>query len=553
MPFVPVVDQSASSTPTVQAPSVAPMQDHSPEQTQRLGSTIQQAGEQSLRTDQAIQLHIQEQMDDANVKAAETRFIQSSTNILHGDKGYMNTRGSDAINAYDGATQDIIKAKKDVLDSLGNDIQKHMFQQVAQQHLVTFGGQMSQHRNQQRVEYSATQAASRADSMRSMAMNSEIGSADQNKYIETGAQEIQNALRFQGVPADSDQAKKADRSFRSQITQDNVSRKMEDGDYVGANAILTDAMSKNQVEADTADRLRRAIRGNLQRTENIQQSESIFAPYQNKELRATDLESMLQDAQKIDNPEQRQHVEDMVRAKYNEQHTLQAQKYRDNLNDVVNYKAQKGTLKGIDPVKWGALSPSDQADLQTAPAAQTDLNTWYAFRTQPDTLTLANVNEAYSKGKLSKGDYKSFVDEATKLQNKPEYVQQAGDVGERIKFFAGQSGLPVYGPQTPEQKAQIGELHYKVQTDIEQIKNQNKGKITGEQLDQVIKKELTQRILNVPRAEFSPMRLFGDTTYTENRFNFQIPRGAAGKVLNKGDGKMHWTDATGKTDLGVAE
>jgi hypothetical protein len=93
------------------------------------------------------------------------------------------------------AQQGIIKAKKDILDTLGNDIQKHMFNQVATQHLVTFGGQMSQHQAQQRVEYSATQAASRADSMRSMAMNSDIGSKDQNKYIEAGVQEIKNALK----------------------------------------------------------------------------------------------------------------------------------------------------------------------------------------------------------------------------------------------------------------------------------------------------------------------------------------------------------------------
>jgi hypothetical protein len=200
MPIVPVIDPSTSQMPAVQAPSVAPMQDHSPEQTQRLGATLQQAGEQSLRTNQDIGLRIQEQLDDANVKAAETKFIQSSTDILHGQNGYMNTRGADAINGFKGAQEDIIKAKKDILDTLGNDIQKHMFNQVATQHLVTFGGQMSQHQNQQRVEYSATQAASRADSMRSMAMNSDIGSADQNKYTEAGVAEIKNALRFQGVP-----------------------------------------------------------------------------------------------------------------------------------------------------------------------------------------------------------------------------------------------------------------------------------------------------------------------------------------------------------------
>lgn len=562
MPIVPVIDPSTGSTPAVQAPTVAPMQDHSADQTQRMGATIQQAGESSLRTTQNIQLHIQGLLDDANVKAAETKFIQASTDIMHGQNGYMNTRGADAINGFDGAQQDIIKAKKDILDSLSNDIQKHEFQQVATQHLVTFGGQMSQHQNQQRVQYSSEQAASRADSMRSMAMNSDIGSADQNKYIETGVQEIQNALRFQGVPADSDQAMKAERSFRSQITQDNVSRLMEDGKYTEAGTLLTDQMKAGNIEGDTADRLRRAIRGNLQRTENIQQSEDIFAPYKDKQLRATDLESMLADAQKIDNPEQRQHVQDMVRAKYNEQHTMQAQEYRDNLNDVVNYKAQNnGSLKGVDPVKWGKLSPSDQADLQAAPAAQTDLNTWYKFKTQPDQLTLPNVNDAYARGLLSKGDYKSFVDDAARAQNKPEYVQEASAVGDRINYFAGQAGLPVYDGQakTPEQKAQIGTLHYRVQNDIDGIKAQNHGKITSEQVDQVIKKELTQQTLQSgpERSAWNPLVVahIEDRVPTIKKRQFELPSGKSGvatHVAPGSDGKMHYTNTNGE-DLGMVQ
>jgi hypothetical protein len=551
MPFVPVVDPSASPTPSVQAPNVAPMQDHSADQTQRLGATIERAGEVSMRTNQDIGLHIQNLMDEANVKAAETKFIQASTDILHGDKGYMNTRGADAINGFDGATQDIIKVKKDLLDSLGNNIQKDMFQETATRHLVTFGGQMAQHRAQQRVEYSVAQAAGRADSMRSMAMNSEIGSKDQNTYIETGVQEIQNALRAKGVPADSDQAKQAERSYRSQITQDNVSRLMEDGKYTEASALLNEQMKANNVEGDTADRLRRAIRSNVQRTEMIDAADKIFAPYKNKDLQATDLESMLQKVDQIKNPEQRQAVDGLVKARFSERHSLQQAEYRDNLNDVVNYKySHNGSLRGLDPAKWGKLDAKDQYDLTRPEAQETDLNTWYKFRTQPDQLTLSNVNEAFSKGLLTKGDYKNFVEDAVRLTNKPDYVQQAGDVAERVKYFAGQAGLPVYGPQSPEQKSQLGTLHYKVQSDIDQIKSQNHGKITSEQVDQVIKKELTQQTLAIPRSPYSPLAIFGNKTYTEKKFGFELPKGAT-HVVPGSDGKMHYTDGT--NDLGVVE
>lgn len=542
MPIVPVVNQDPTSTPGVQAPNVAPMQNYTPEQLQRTGSTMENAGVREMSTGQSVALRIQEQLDDANVKGAESKFIQSATDILHGDDGYMNKQGVDALNGYDQASQDLVKAKKDVLDSLGNDIQKHMFDRVSQQHLVTIGGQMSMHRAQQRIEYTATQAASRADSMRSMAQNSDIGSEDQNRYIETGAQEVKNALAIRGVPADSDEAQKADRNYRSQITQDNVSRLMEDGKYEDANTLLTAEMKAGNVEGDTGDRLRRAIRGNLQRTENIKAADDIFTPYQDKQLKAADLPVMLEDAGKIENPEQREHVQDLVRAKFNEVRTNQMQQYRDSLNDVVNYKAANGSLRGVDPVKWGQLDAADQADLQKAPAQQTDLDTWLTFITHPETLTTANVQDAYARGLLAKGELKSLTEKAMTIEKKPEYVQEAGGISERIKYFANMNGL-LNGQLEPKDKAQYVDFMYKVNNDIDRAKAQNHGKVTSEQVDKIISQELVQRTIAKPGW------LWG--TNEEKKYNFQLPEGATAIVKSKVDGKYHYTD--GARDLGVAE
>jgi hypothetical protein len=548
MPIVPVVDQNMNSTPAVQAPSVSPMQDYSAEQTQRTGATIQRAGEQALRTGQ----HIQEQLDDANVKAAESKFIETATDVLHGDNGYMNKLGADAINGYDSAAEALVKAKKELNDSLGNDVQKLMFNRVTQQHLVTLGDQMHQHRAIQRREYSAAQSAARADSMRAMAQVAEIGSADQNKFVETGVRAALEALSFRGIPADSDEAKKAERLFRSQITQDNVSRLMEDGKYTEASALLNEQMKSGNVEADTGDRLRRAIRANEQRTQNIETTDKLFAPLQNKDLRATDLEDVLQKAEAIKNPEQREQVQSMLKAKFAEQHSIQQQKYRDNLNDVVNELASNGgNVRKVDPVKWGMLQPKDQADLMPKPKPpETDLNTWYGFVTKPDSLTQNNVNEAFAKGLLSKADFKNFTELVQKKASKPEYVQEASGINERIDYFANQAGLVVYGTQGPEDKIKHGQLTYAVQNEIDRIKAQNKGKITSEQVDQVIKKELTQRTLNELRSPWNPARIFGNTYSTSQRFNFELPPGAT-HVVPGSDGKMHYTDGT--SDLGVVK
>lgn len=560
MPIVPVVTQTPTNTPDVQGPPVAPMRNSAPEQIEQTGATLQQAGLREMSAGQSVALRIQEQMDDANVKAAESKFIQSAVDTLHGDNGYMNKQGADAINGYDDATQAIVQAKKDVLDSLGNNVQKTMFNQVAQQHLVTLGAQMSEHRAQQRIEYTSTQAASRADSMRAMAQNSDIGSDDQNKFIETGVSEIQNAMQIRGIPADSDQAQKAERAFRSQITQDNVSRLMEDGKFEDANKLLSEQMQAGNVEGDTGDRLRRAIRGNLIRTENIQSADNIFAPYDGKQLRATDLGAMLTKAGDIKNPEQQKAVQDLVRSKFNEVHTLQAQEYRDNLNDVVNYKAANGTLKGVDPTKWGQLDAADQADLMKPPAQETDLQTWYNFATQPDSLTLDNVKQAFNTGKLTKGDFKFFTERAMAAQKQNDYTQEASDVNGRINYFANQAGMNVYGSvngstqaQTPQDKTAHGALTLAVQNEIDRVKAQNHGKVTSDQVDQIIKKQLTQQTITTSqRSAFNPLVAVGleDRNVTGSKFTFQMPKGAT-MVVPGSDNKMHYSD--GKNDLGAVE
>lgn len=531
------------------------MRNSAPEQIEQTGATLQDAGLREMSTGQAVALRIQEQMDDANVKAAESKFIQSSMDVLHGDDGYMNKQGADAINGFDGATQAIVQAKKDVSDSLGNNVQKAMFNQVAQQHLVTLGAQMSEHRAQQRIEYTSTQAASRADSMRAMAQNSDIGSDDQNKFVETGVSEIQSAMQIRGIPADSDQSQKAERAFRSQITQDNISRLMEDGKYEDANTLLTEQMKAGNVEGDTGDRLRRAIRGNLTRTENIDSADNIFAPYQGKQLRATDLETMLNKAGDIKNPEQQKAVQDLVRAKFNEVHTLQAQEYRDNLNDVVNYKAANGTLRGVDPTKWGQLDAADQAELMKPPAQETNLDTWYNFKTKPETLTTANVQEAYARGLLSKGDFKSLTDDALSASKQKDWVQNANAINDRVDYFATQAGIKLYGPLGQEDKAVVGALKYRIMNDVDQIKAQNHGKATADQVDEVIKRAVTQHILrtsNEPRSQWNPLVFSGisDKYPSTTKRGFEMPDGTT-MVVPGGDGKMHYSD--GKNDLGIVE
>lgn len=545
MPIVPVVSPDASQTPEVPSVGVNPMRNYQPQEQIEAGATAERAGLQQTRVAQEFSLRLTDAVNDAAVKAALGKLTAAGT-AIHND--YSTKLGADAIDGYDAATQSLAKTKQDIQASLTNDVQRYEFSRIAQQHLVTFGGAMQEHRAQQTRAYLSTEALSRMDSNRSMAQAAQPGSKDQQKYIDSGVAEIPAAYPGAGPDARA----KAERAYRSSITQDNVSRLAEDGRYQEANEMITEQQKAGYLEPDTGDRLRRIVRSNLQRTENIDTANSIFAPYQGKDLKADDLTAMLAEVGKIDNVEKREVVEGLVKQQFSEQHSIQQMARRDNLNYVVNYKySHNGSLKGVDPTKWASLDAKDQYDLTRPEAQETDLSTWYNFITHPETLTTDAVNKAFNTGKLTKGDFKMFTMRAMELQNKPERVQEANAVSDRIDYFANQAGLKIYGQTSDKDKAIHGELTYAVQNEIYRVKSENNGKITADQVDSIIKKELTQKTLNQLRSPWNPMRLFGSDYSTTKKYTFQMPYGTQGTQMGT-DGKLHYTDGKGN-DLGVAE
>jgi cell fate (sporulation/competence/biofilm development) regulator YmcA (YheA/YmcA/DUF963 family) len=556
MPIVPIVNPDASSTPEVQGTGVAPMHNYAPQQLEQLGQQAEGAGLKQMHVGAQIANRIQEQMDDANVNAAEAKFIQASTDILHGDKGYMNTQGADAINNFDGAQQALAKAKKDVEDSLGNDVQKHNFTLKAQRHLVTFGGQMGAHKAQQRKEYTYNEAVSGVESMRTMREQSEIGSTDHSMYTSAAVARMGEALKARGIAEGSDQWKKAERDVRTQLVGDDVTRLMTDNKYEEAKTLLSDQVKAGNVDPDAANKMRATIQSNVERVEVINTADKIFASRDG--LEAKDLETLLGKVDEIKDPEQRQHVRSQVMSQFSQARSIDQQKYADNYSKAVDYKySHHGSLRGMPPEVWGALDAKDRFELSKPPAIETDINTLYGFVTKPDTLTVDNVKAAWSKGLLSKESFISLTEHAMNLGKDKTYVQEAGEINNRIDYFANPEGVKTVGTMNDTQKADEIKLKYKVQTEIEKVKANQKGKITGEQVDKIIKYEVTQHQISLlrERSPLNPMVwLFGQPkNYTEqkNVRGYTIPEGTTG-TMKFSDGKLHFTNLNHE-DLGVAE
>lgn len=163
MPTVPVVDQTAMPGAQYTATRVQPMENYAPQQQVTAGQAAQGFGEMVMKTGQTIGDALAAQVDDAATKQAEISSLQKVNDLLHGEKGYYNLRGQEAIDAYASTKQAVVKAFHDNLESLTNPIQKQMFQQVMQQHLLSIGSQMDQHNSQATRDCAGKAAADRSN------------------------------------------------------------------------------------------------------------------------------------------------------------------------------------------------------------------------------------------------------------------------------------------------------------------------------------------------------------------------------------------------------
>jgi murein DD-endopeptidase MepM/ murein hydrolase activator NlpD len=168
------------------------------------------------------------------------------------------------------------------------------------------------------------------------------------------------------------------------------------------------------------------------------------------------------------------------------------------------------------------------------------------FVANPDQLTPANVDAA--RPNLANSTYLQLMGRATELQNNPKGVVEAQALNDRIKYFAGNSGVNVE-PKTAADKQTLTDLTYKVQQDVDAMKTANHGKATAADVDKAIQQELIQRTITTQRSAWNPISIFSPTSSTQKR-NFQMPAGTTG-VYQGTDGNSHYTD--GRNDLGVVK
>src|SRR5215831_6712414 len=216
--LVPRVTADPSRTPDLSAPQVAPVQNARPQQIEQLGEAMTRAGSAAFQTGQTIGDKVQETVDDANVRSAETSFLQNAQGVV---TDYTHKLGKDAMDAYQPATEALAKAQKDAAGTLTNDIQRRMFGYVSTNHLVSFGRQMGDHNFQQTVTYGTKEHNDSADAQMQQAANnySDWQNPDGKfaGYKKAGLNEINAASHMAQIDPNSAQGKAAARQKTSAL------------------------------------------------------------------------------------------------------------------------------------------------------------------------------------------------------------------------------------------------------------------------------------------------------------------------------------------------
>jgi murein DD-endopeptidase MepM/ murein hydrolase activator NlpD len=241
-------------------PRVLPMRNAAPGQVEQVSQTVARAGAQAQQLGNTIGDRVQDTFDDASARNAETSFLSSSNDVL---TRYTHTLGKDAIDGYDGATQEIVTAKQTARDSLTNPVQQHLFDAMAVPRLVEFGKTLSDHHFQQNIQYGTQAANDRSDSLVQLSAN---GYADwqrpDGKYTTNklmAVHEAQQAALLLGQPPDSPQAKALVRTKTTALAQGVLTRMMDNEQYSEAQHYYDQAMANGEIDERSAEMLGNAV------------------------------------------------------------------------------------------------------------------------------------------------------------------------------------------------------------------------------------------------------------------------------------------------------
>jgi len=324
---------------------------------------------------------MQDDIDDAATKEADTAFIQRMSKVR---SDYMNLSGKDAETQYQAAQDAMSSSANEIMDGLGNDTQKRMFQQVAARNMNTFQSQMYDHRNKQVKEWASSESIARAESMSDLSimaysdrnktdeMGNPIGLRNYQANLATALDEVRKAASLNGIPEGSAQLNAMQQKVYDKVATGIVNDLLKARQYGEAEAFLDNHPVDPKV--DTA--LRSSVNANRQRTTIEELTDSVInrgvlaaasdpKAYPDKpskdEAPPYTLREALEKTEQIEDPAMRRLVQSNVRTVFAQEDALIDEEYKTLIDNTEQYLAVPGnTIASMSPDQFGRLKPKEQ-------------------------------------------------------------------------------------------------------------------------------------------------------------------------------------------------
>lgn len=275
MPTVPIID-TPSVSPEVgsaqqfAAPGVEPMRNFQPEQGAKLSAATQAAGQTMMKIGDMLQ----DQIDDANTKAADSWFTSQAQKVLFDPKGgYLNSIGIKAKDGYLPTQEALTKLRQDAETALTNDTQKRMFAQVAAKHQINFSTQMDNHAVKQIRVYAAGESEARENQYVDLAIADPVGRAS---YIATAVQEANDRADLFQMPADSVQRKAMVQNAYQKMHVGVADGMMLNNKFGEAKSYLDQAFKDQQMDAKTYQTLSKQVDAGWRKEKAVTLGDAIF-------------------------------------------------------------------------------------------------------------------------------------------------------------------------------------------------------------------------------------------------------------------------------------
>ena len=250
------------------AGGIEPARNLAPEQMINAGHVAERVGD----TETMIGVHLQNQIDDGATKAADSKFLMGSQEIV---QRYMQSRGPAAQNQFGDTWQQIQDLHRELSDGLQNETQKGMFAASAGVHMASFRGQMTGHAVKQVYDYNRQETDARADSLGQMGVMT-YGTTDFPSYRAAVVREAGSMADLDELPADSAQRKAIEQDKLSKMWGGVVENLTSSNNYLEAKKVVDMAMRYGDLNLPAYEKLTNQVSQGARRETALTNAEYIY-------------------------------------------------------------------------------------------------------------------------------------------------------------------------------------------------------------------------------------------------------------------------------------